>query len=193
MSDYQPSPHGLPGFAAPVEQVYSALTPFIELADGRTVVATDGADWIEPGADGLSLRVRWTRWAVAGTPAGKLQDVGLTSDVYWHIDNGKLIREETLSSKQPVSIKRWRLSVPTTHDHAETDLTGVRFTSTQGSLEVRMSDANFPVKISLMATGNSALGRGVHGAIPLHLLFEAKDITVNGSGLKYTIALTPRN
>ncbi|HEX5602402.1 MAG TPA: hypothetical protein VFX63_07625, partial [Pyrinomonadaceae bacterium] len=40
MSDYQPSPHGLSGFAAPVEQVYSSMTPFIELGDGRTVVAT---------------------------------------------------------------------------------------------------------------------------------------------------------
>jgi hypothetical protein len=192
MSDYQPSPHGLPGFAAPVEQVYPSLTPFIELADGRTVVTTDGADAIEPGADGLSLRVRWTKWAVVGTPAGKLQDVGLTSEVYWHIENGKLIREETLSSKQPVSIKRWWLSVPTMHDHAETDLMGARFTSTQGALEVSMPPPNFPVKISLMATGNSVLGRGVHGAIPLHLIFEAKDITVNSSGLKYTIALTPK-
>src|SRR5215467_1522865 len=150
MSDYQPSPHGLPGFAAPVEQVYSSLTPFIELADGRTVVATDGADAIEPGADGHSLRARWTRWAVVGTPAGKLQDVGLTSEVYWHIENGKLTREETLSSKQPVSIKRWWLAVPTTYDHAETEmLNGARvdrFSSSQGTLEMRMSEANFPFK-----------------------------------------------
>ena len=29
-----------------------------------------------------------------------------------------------------------------------------------------------------MATGNSALGRGVHGAIPLHLVFEAQNISV---------------
>lgn len=196
MSDYQPSPHGLPGFAAPVEQVYSSLTPFIELADGRTVVATDGADAIEPGADGHSLRVRWTRWAIVGTPAGKLQDVGLISEIYWRIENGTLVREETLSSKQPVSIRRWWLAVPTTHDHTETEMVkGVRvdrFSSTQGALEVRMSEANFPFKISVMATGNSALGRGVHGAIPLHLVFEAKDITVTSNALKYKIALTPQ-
>jgi hypothetical protein len=195
-SDYQPSPHGLPGFAAPVEQVYSSLTPFIELADGRTVVATDGADVIEPGADGRSLRVRWTKWAVIGAPAGKLQDVGMTSEVYWHIENGTLIREETLSSKQPVRIKRWWLAVPTMHDHAETEmLKGVRvdrFSSTRGTLEVRMSEANFPFKVSVMATGNSAPGRGVHGAIPLHLVFEAKDVTVNSSALKCKIALTPK-
>ena len=192
MSDYQPSPHGLPGFAAPVEQVYSALTPFIELADGRTVVAMDGADVIEPGADGRSLRLRWTKWAVTGTPAGKLQDVGLTSEVYWHIENGTLIREETLSSKQPVTIKRWWLAVPTTYDHVETEMTNkVRFSSAQGALEVSLYDAGFPVKASIMATGNSVLGRGVHGAIPLHLVFEARNVEVR-SPLKYRIALTPK-
>ena len=190
MSDYQPSPHGLPGFAAPVEQIYSSLTPFIELADGRTVVATDGADVIEPGADGRSLRVRWTKWAVVGTPSGKLQDVGLTSEVYWHIDNGTLIREETLSSKQPVTIKRWWLAVPTTYDHVETETTkAVRFSSAQGALEVSISDANFPVQSSILATGDSALGRGVHGAIPLHLVFEARDVV---TPMKYRIALTPK-
>src|SRR4029079_17082432 len=80
MSDYLPAPHGLAGFAAPVEQIYPAMTPYVELADGRTVVATDGADQIEPASDGLSLRVRWTKWAVVGTPSGKVQDVGLTSE-----------------------------------------------------------------------------------------------------------------
>jgi len=139
------------------------------------------------------LRVRWTKWAVVGTPAGKLQDVGLISEIYWHIENGTLVREETLSAKQPVSIRRWWLAVPTSHDHVDTETSkGVRFTSAHGTLEVRMSEANFPFSASIMATGNSALGRGVHGAIPLHLVFEAKDITVNSSGLKYKIALTPK-
>jgi len=195
MSDYLPSPHGLPGFAAPVEQIYPALTAYVELADGRTVVATDGADVIEPAADGQSLRVRWTKWAVVGTPSGKVQDIGFTSEVVWHIENGTLIREETLSSKQPVSIRRWRLAVPTTHDRVETENSnGVRidhFSSANGTLDVRLSDANFPLKPSIMATGDSALGRGVHGAIPLHLVFEAKDITVNGA-LKYKLVLTPK-
>ena len=195
MSDYLPSPHGLPGLAAPVEQIYPALTAYVELADGRTVVATDGADVIESAADGQSLRVRWTKWAVVGTPSGKVQDIGFTSEVVWHIENGTLIREETLSSKQPVSIRRWRLAVPTTHDRVETENSnGVRidhFSSANGTLDVRLSDANFPLKPSIMATGDSALGRGVHGAIPLHLVFEAKDITVNGA-LKYKLVLTPK-
>ena len=196
MSDYQPAPHGLPGFAAPVEQVYPSLTPFIELADGRTVIATDGADMIEPGADGQSLRVRWTKWAIAGTPPGKLQDVGLTSEVVWRIEKGTLTREETLSSKVPVSIKRWRLAVPTTHDKVETetlkDARLDRFSSASGSLEVRVSDVSFPFKTTIMATGDSALGRGVHGGIPLHLVLEANDLTVTSTPLKYKIALTPK-
>ena len=193
MSDYLPSPHGLPGFAAPVEQIYPALTDYVELADGRTVVATDGADVIEPAADGRSLRIRWTKWAVVGTASGKLQDVGLTSEVVWRIENGTLIREETLSSKQPVNIRRWRLAVPTTHDQVETSLVnGVRvdsFRSDNGSLDVSLSNVNFPLKTSILATGNSALGRGVHGAIPLHLVFEAKDIK---APLKFKLALTAR-
>lgn len=193
MSDYQPAPYGLPGFAAPVEQIYPSLTPFIELANGRTVIATDGADVIEPGADGQTLRVRWTKWAIAGTPSGKVQDVGLVSEVVWRIENGTLTREETLSSKQPINIRRWWLAVPTTHDKVETEtVKGVRvdrFNSAKGALEVRVSDANFPFKASIMATGNSALGRGVHGAIPLHLVLEAKNIDVR-SPLKYKIALT---
>ena len=196
MSDYLPVPHGLPGFAAPVEQIYPALTAYVELADGRTVVATDGADVIEPAADGQSLHVRWTRWAVVGTPAGKVQDVGLTSDVVWAIENGTLIREETLSSRQPVSIRRWRLAVPTTFDQLETDVVnGVRvdrFKSEKGSLDVSLVSASFPVKTTILATGSSALGRGVHGAIPLHVVFEARDIEVTSGALKYKLALTPR-
>jgi hypothetical protein len=65
----------------------------------------------------------------------------------------------------------------------------VRFSSSQGVLEVSISDANFPVKSSILATGDSALGRGVHGAIPLHLVFEARDVE---SPVKYRITLTPK-
>ncbi len=197
MSDYLPAPHGLSGFAAPVEQIYPALAPYVELADGRTVVATDGADVIEPAADGQSLRLRWTKWAVVGTPSGKVQEVGLVSEVVWRIENGALTREETLSSKQPITIRRWRLAVPITHDHVETEMVqGIRvdhFKSAEGTLDVRLSQENFPVKVSMIATGNSALGRGVHGPIPLHLVFEALNMDVSsGKPLKYRLELKPR-
>jgi hypothetical protein len=193
MSDYLPAPHGLAGFAAPVEQIYPAMTPYVELTDGRTVVATDGADVIEPARDGRSLRVRWNKWAVVGTPSGKLQDVGLVSEVVWAIENGTLTREETVSSKGAVMIRRWWFVVPSTYDQVETDVIKRvrvdRLRSAKGTLEVRMSDMNFPLQTSIVASGDSALGRGVHGAIPLHLVFEAKDVQ---TPLKYKIALTPK-
>jgi hypothetical protein len=188
-----PAPYGLAGFAAPVEQIYPVLTPQIELADGRVIVATDGADSIEPGADGRSLRVRWNKWAVVGTGAGKLQDVGLTTEVVWRIDGGVLTREETLSSKAPVGIRRWWLAVPSSYDRVETQNAGDvrvdRFSSKSGTLSVQLK-GDFPVATSIVATGDSALGRGVHGAIPLHLVYEAQDLTVMpGKPLKVEILL----
>lgn len=195
MSDYLPAPYGLTGFAAPVEQIYPVLTPQIELGDGRVVVATDGADSIEPAPDGRSLRVRWNKWAVVGTVSGKLQDVGLTAEVTWRLENGGLLREERLSAKQPVKIRRWWLAVPTSYDTAEPQIeetTGVRvdrFSSRNGRLSIQRY-GNFQVRTSIVATGNSALGRGVHGAIPLHLVYEARDLTVMpGKPLRMVVLL----
>ena len=195
LSDYLPVPHGLPGFAAPVEQVYPVLVPFIELADGRTVVATDGADLIEPSADGKSLRARWTRWAILGRKAGEWSDVGLTSEVVWRIDNGMISREETLSSKQPVTVKSWKLVVPSSYGQVETEINPGRrtdrFTSNAGMLSVQSSWMTFPVNVSIVAAGDSPLGRGVHGAIPLHLVFEAHNLVVeNGKPLRYKVSLS---
>ncbi|HSB29496.1 MAG TPA: hypothetical protein VLE19_16635, partial [Pyrinomonadaceae bacterium] len=168
LSDYLPVPHGLPGFAAPVEQVFPVLVPFIELSDGRTVVATDGADSIEPSADGKTLRAHWVHWAIVGGKSGEWLDVGLKSEVVWHIDNHTITREETLSSSQPVTIRRWQLAVPTKYGQVATEINGGsrvdRFSSTAGTLTVDFS-GTFEIKNSIIATGNGALGRGVHGAI----------------------------
>jgi len=195
LSDYLPAPHGLPGFAAPVEQAYPALVPFIELTDGRTIVATDGADSIEPAADGKSLRARWTKWAVVGAPSGTLADVGLTSEVVWRIEKGTLTREETLSAKQPININRWKLVVPSSYGQVATEVKNGtrldRFTSPAGSLTAHLEGLSFPVTTSIAATGDGPLGRGVHGAIPLHLIFEAGALTVlNEKPLKYRLSLT---
>src|SRR5712671_2674600 len=54
-SDYEPAPHGFPGFAAPVEKIYPCLVPFLELEDGRTIAPADGADEIRPAPDGMSV------------------------------------------------------------------------------------------------------------------------------------------
>jgi hypothetical protein len=182
VADYLPSPHGLPGFTAPVEQTFPALTPYIQLNDDRVIVATDGADAIEPASDGQMLRVRWNRWAVVGSKPGELIDVGLSSEVVWRIEKDTLIREETLTAKQPVNIRRWWLAVPTTYANVETrTVENVRadlFNSDEGSLEVKMLASNFPMTTHIFATGNSPLGRGVHGAIPLHLVFESTNLGV---------------
>ena len=198
ISDYLPAPYGLPGFAAPVEQNYPVATPYVELSDGRVVVATDGADEIEPGADGRSLRVRWNRWAVVGTKSGELQDVGLTTEVVWRIENGMLVRDETLSSKQPVTIKSWRMAVPSTHDKVATVTTDLkridRFSSRAGVLEVSLSAIEFNPRSSIVAAGDGPLGRGVRGAIPLHLLFEAENVVVNPQKpLKYRLTLVSKS
>jgi hypothetical protein len=194
VADYLPAPYGLAGFSAPVEQIYPALASFVELEDGRTIVATDGADSIEPSADNQSLKVRWNRWALLGSPSGKLVDVGLTSEIVWRIEKGTLTREETLSAKEPLKIRSWRLAVPTTHDHVETlmkDKTRTdKFSSTEESLEVSLVHANFPLTTKLFATGNSPLGRGVKGAIPLHVVFESRNLLVQiGKPLQTRLAL----
>src|SRR6185503_17312793 len=92
VADYLPAPHGLTGFAAPVEQVYPALTSFVELQDGRTIVTTDGADFIEPSTDGRKLRVGWNRWALVGGQPGEFVDVGLSSSVVWTLADNVLVR-----------------------------------------------------------------------------------------------------
>jgi len=195
VADYLPVPHGLAGFAAPVEQIYPALTPYLELEDGRTIVTTDGADSIQPSLNGQTLNVRWNRWAVLGQKSGELVDVGLTSEVLWTITNNNLIREEILTSKQPLTVRRWRLAVPSTYANVETVSNSKvrvdRFTSDNGNLEVKMLDATFPMSSKVFATGDGPLGRGVRGAIPLHLIFEATNVRLQPGGpLRFRLELT---
>ena len=195
VSDYLPAPYGLNGFSAPVEQVYPSLVPHLELEDGRTIVATDGADAIEPASDGQRLRVRWNRWAVVGGKPGEPVDVGLSSEVRWAIKNNTLVRQEILTAKQPVNVRRWKLAVPTTHANLATSTSGNmrvdKFSSNQGSLEIRMVSSSFPVTTRVFATGDSPLGRGVRGAIPLHLIFESANWSVQpGKPIQYELTLT---
>ncbi len=194
VSDYLPIPHGLPGFAAPVEQVYPVFVPFIELADGRTLVATDGADQVVSSPDGKSLRARWTRWAVVGTKSGDLVDVGLVSEVEWRIENNTISRKEMLTSKQPISVRRWQIVVPSSYGKVETGTKNGsridRFSSKEGKLSAQLSAANFPFTAAITASGNSPLGRGVKGAIPLHIVYEARDLVIHDKPLSYRLVLT---
>ena len=121
--------------------------------------------------------------------------MGLTSEVVWRIDNGMISREETLSSEQTVTVKSWKLIVPSSYGQVETEINPGRrtdrFTSNAGMLSVQSSWTTFPVNVSIVAAGDSPLGRGVHGAIPLHLVFEAHNLVVqNGKPLRYKVALS---
>lgn len=180
MSDYLPAPHGLTGFAAPVEQVLPSLVPYLELEDGRTIVAGDGADEIEPAKDGRSLRVVWRRWALIGSKSGELVDPHITSEVIFRIDGTTLTREETLTASEPVTIRRWRFIVPTTatrfFPQSDEVRKWVRLQSHEGILEVQHPVADWQLQETIAATGDNVTGRGARGAIPLHMVYESNNL-----------------
>lgn len=193
VADYLPAPHGLPGFAAPVEQVYPALVPFVELADGRVLTAADGADEIEPAADGKGLRALWRRWAVVGSKSGRLEDPRITSEVIWLLEGTTLTRQETLKASADVTLKRWRVAVPTTATRGEVSfdagLRRDRLVSNDGTLEVSAA-ADWPLTVSTQAAGGGALGRGARGGVPLHLVYEARDVSLKaGRAARWLITL----
>lgn len=194
VSDYLPAPHGLAGFTAPVEQIHPSLVPYLELEDGRVVVASDGADEIEPSSDGRSLRVVWRRWALIGGKPGNFVDPHLTSEVSFRIDGSSLVREETLTASEPVTIRRWRFAVPTTAarigQQSNDSQKWTRLESPDGVLEVQPPTADWPVKEAIVATGNSSLGRGPRLGIPLHLVYESRDVRLEARRpVRWRIAL----
>ena len=171
IADYLPAPHGLIGFAAPVERDVPALTPYLELADGRTIVAGDGADEIHPSADGRELRAVWRRWAVVGGKAGELVDPGMAADVRWTVRDGALTRTETLTAAAPADIRSWRVVIPTTAPAVDDN-------SLRGSTFELRVEASMPWDAGrrVWATGNDAMGRGARGHIPLHVIYEARNV-----------------
>lgn len=179
IADYLPVPFGLPGFSAPVEEVYPSLVPFLELSDGKTYATSEGADVIEPSGDGKSLKITWHNWAKIGSKSGEKFEIGITSEVRFRIEGNKLIRQEILTADKDLTIKNWRVAVPTTADKSSVEMNGNRrtdiFEGREGTLKVT-ANADWKYEISLLATGDSRLGKGVLGAIPLHLIFESADL-----------------
>ncbi|HKA21783.1 MAG TPA: hypothetical protein VKN18_26130 [Blastocatellia bacterium] len=192
-SDYLPAPHGLAGFAAPVEQPYPSLVPYLELDGNRTIVASDGADEIEPSSDGRSLRVIWRRWAAIGTKPGSLIDPHITSEVVFRIDGSTLVREEKLTAEVPVTIHLWRFAVPTTAGNVNRSNDAqkwIRLETSDGILEVQPPVADWPLKEELVSIGDTALGRGPRLGVPLHLVYESRDIRLEpGRSVRWRIAL----
>lgn len=181
ISDYLAAPFGLAGFAAPVEEVYPSLVPFLEMADGKTYVASEGSSLIEPSADGQSLRVTWKKWGRIGSKSGERFDIGLTSVVNWQIIGNTLRRTETITASGDATIKRWRVAIPTTADKARVEMAGGKridvFEGREGTLRATAT-FDWPVKASLEATGNGKLGKGVLVAIPLHLVYTSENLHV---------------
>ncbi len=179
IADYLPAPFGLAGFSAPVEEVYPSLVPFLELEDGKTYATSEGADSIEPSSDGQSLRVIWKKWARIGSKSGETFANGITSEVRWRIEGNKLIRTETLTADRDLTVKNWRVALPTTADKMRTEMNGSSrtdiFEGREGMLKVT-AKADWQYKTSLQTTGDSRLGKGVLGAIPLHLIFDSTNL-----------------
>lgn len=179
IADYLAAPYGLPGFSAPVEEVYPSFVPFLELADGKTYATSEGATEIIPAADGKSLKVIWKKWARIGSKSGETFANNLTSEVEFRIENNKLIRRETLTAEQDTAIKKWRVAMPLTGDQTRFEMKNNErtdyFSGREGTLAVTVK-SDWKMNPSVLATGDSRLGKGVLGAIPLHLIYEANDL-----------------
>ena len=181
VADYLPAPHGLAGFAAPVEQVLPSLVPFVELSDGKVIVAADGADRIDAAPDGRSVKATWTRWAQIGGRAAEPITPGLTAQVEWRLAGSSLTRTEQLTASAPMVIRAWRVVVPSTGSQWETTTGSPRtdaISGNEGRLAVTVTQSDWPISIRGFAPGDSPSGRGARGPIPFHLQLEARDVTL---------------
>ena len=111
----------------------------------------------------------------------------------WSLLPGKLERTETLLADKDLKIRRWRAAVPTTADRllismnidTRTDV----FLGREGTLKVT-ANADWKFATSLEATGDSKRGKGVLGAIPLHLIYSAEDLKLErGKSLTWRLTL----
>jgi hypothetical protein len=206
VADYLPAPHGLPGFDVPVEQTVPAMVPYLELADGHVYVAGDGADEIQPASDGRSLRVVWKHWAMIGAKSGVPSDLGssmgLTTEVSWTIAAGTLTRTEKIQAAKPVTVRRFWVMFPSTADRVSTSLVAPdsnnaghrvdRFASSQGSLEVAVSNSTVPLNVTLQAPGDSNIGRGSRLPVRMLLQWEARNVVIQSNRpLQWSVALRP--
>lgn len=195
VADYLPAPHGLPGFAAPVEQVVPALVPFLELATGETIVATDGADAIDASPDGRSIKARWTRFARIGGKSTEWVTPPMTSEVEWRLERDGLVRTERLIATSPVRIARWRVVLSSTATSLTTATPSGRrsdtLTGRDGALSAVLEQTTWPVTVTVRtAAGDTPSGRGTRGAVPLHLEYESRDIALApGTPASWTLRL----
>ena len=189
IADYLPVPYGLPGFSAPVEEVYPSLIPFLTLADGNTYSASDGADEIVPGADAMSLKTVNRKWTRIGSKSGERFENGLISVVEWRLVGNRLTRTETLTANSDTEIKNWRFALPTTGSQVEESGNTYLFAGREGKLKAEFKPLS-GTKFSVFATGDSRLSKGVLGAIPIHLVANTDNVSLKkGEKLTWELSL----
>ena len=143
----------------------------------------------KPARDGKSLRVVWRRWALIGSKAGQLVDPHIASEITWRLEGSTLTRDEILKSTEPITIRRWWIAIPSTATHNESSLIDGRridhFAVGQDRTDLSIkAHADWSFKTSLLATGDTALGRGARGGIPLHLVYESRDLLLEPNRAK---------
>jgi hypothetical protein len=177
VADYLPAPFGLPGFAAPVEEVYPSMVPFLTLADGKTYSASEGADKIELGPDGLSLRILNKKWSRIGSRSGERFSSDIISVVDWKIDSSQLIRTEKLTAVSDIVIDRWKFALPSTASMVKSEGNTFILEGREGRLKV-VFEPLAGTAFTTISTDDGKLGNGVLGGIPVHIVAETRNITL---------------
>lgn len=184
-ADYLPAPHGLPGFATPVEQPYPAGSSFFEMPDGRVLIAGDGADEIAPASDGRSVRATWRRFVAKGGKVGEWVEPGFEVSVDWRLDGSKLIRRETVTASRELTIARMSWVLPSTatrHEISGEMPRAIRLTGPEATL-VATTAADSVFERSVRSySGDDPLGRAARGAIPTHVVYEAASLRLAPGG-----------
>ena len=97
----------------------------------------------------------------------------------------KLERTETLVADKDLKIKGWWIAIPSTADNSRVVMNNQSrtdiFSGKEGALKVT-ANADWKFDSLLKATGDSKLGKGVLGAIPLHLIYSAENIELKKGG-----------
>ena len=91
----------------------------------------------------------------------------------WRIDGNRLVRREVLEAEQDVSITKWRVAIPSTASSISPSDANKRFvlSGREGKLGITI-DAPF-AQTEIQAMGDSDLGKGVLGAIPLNVVLTS--------------------
>jgi hypothetical protein len=103
-----------------------------------------------------------------------------------------LTRVETLTARVPMTIRTWRVVMPTSARSATSLPGSTVMTGAGGALNV-VVDVPWKTDSAIRATGDGPLGRGARGYIPLHLAYEARDLRLTpGQPVSWRLTLSPQ-